>query len=693
MDVWSPSAVPVGILRWNGPTNRLTIIAKMTLVPKAGTLVLADEQEPLRAAIPSTLGVSEELHYPGDFVPFKPRCDVLVVGSAYAQQPSSIIPVQFRVGALERRVYALAGQPSTSIPLSSRYLRLQPVSHAEEAAIGPLSVQHAHRARFADTRIPAQATGFELTTLPADFDGRFFNAAPAEQQIDPLTPGVAFVAPWRGDTQIMWVPPMRPRIFVFDQSHESGLREMTLVCDTVWIDLDRTRCVLTFRGVVDPRYGSPFPTALVAVFASAYDAVLAGAAKAICARASVRPATEPKDVEGFVPEPAWPPPSQKSPISVRSSAPPKDDDGTKVYPQFTPRTATIPFASKTLPPDDDGPKKRFSDDDEPGTRILTNVVPRVPAPRSRTFHDDEPGTSVLTNLADLMARSTTLPFVPTQHEPADKPSARLANDSQHAPRAAGLPFVSTTEAPDEGPGAHMLPNTTPRAPVLPFAGASRAFDALSDSRIAPGAGAALPFVQVHRAADTTANRAQPSSLPGPSTIIPDLTAPATVLPFVPASRPLDAWPDASATPPKPQRAPGALNSEVTAPQSVLPFVSTEPEQRPGAAPIGLPFVSNESITAPIATAPTTLDTSALIRISLDTFAEIKVDLWSGVGLREALTKHGIDQRTYHLFERRHADELGDELRQGALDRTQALRAALRRARERRAPISADDGLL
>ena len=82
-----------------------------------------------------------------------------------------------------------------------------------------------------------------------------------------------------------------------------------------------------------------------------------------------------------------------------------------------------------------------------------------------------------------------------------------------------------------------------------------------------------------------------------------------------------------------------------------------------------------------------------MRISLDTFAEIKVDLWTGVRLRDALAKHGIDQRTYHLHERRQTDELGDEVRQGALERTRELRAALRRARERRASISTDEVIL
>ena len=98
MDVFSPSAVPVGILWWNGPTRRLTVIAKMTLMPQGGALVLADEQEPLRMGIPSTLGVAEELHHPSDFVPFKPRCDVLLVGSAYVSTPQAVIAVYFRVG-------------------------------------------------------------------------------------------------------------------------------------------------------------------------------------------------------------------------------------------------------------------------------------------------------------------------------------------------------------------------------------------------------------------------------------------------------------------------------------------------------------------------------------------------------------------------------------------------------------------
>ncbi|MBK9261300.1 MAG: DUF2169 domain-containing protein [Polyangiaceae bacterium] len=638
MDVWSPSAVPVGILWWNGPTRRLTIIAKMTLMPKAGALVLADEQEPLRLSAPSSFDVPEELHYSSDFVPFKPRCDVLVVGSAYSPTEASIIPVHVRVGACDRRVYALAGQPSTSIPLSSLYLRREPVSSAEEVAVGPLSPHHPHRARFADARIPPRASGFERTNLPADFDGRYFNTGPIEQQTDPITPGMALVVPSRGaQDQTFWIPPLTPRIFLFDQTTESGLREVAMTCDTIWIDTDRERYVLTFRGVIDPAYGGQFPSAVVAVFASIYDAVLAGAARMICSQATVRKATEPQSLEEEIAEPALPDPT----ITPSRAASFQDEEGTSLYTISSSKASTLPFASTSIPRSEEA--------------------------------------------------------------------------------------------------ASMLPDAATRPPVLPFVGGASALSAMSDSTPAQQLANVLPFVQAHPAPTPAMSRPATTTAPRPRTLVPGVTVSGPALPFVQASHSLDARPE---SPPfdttsrsvlpfvsnEPRKRPSTMppaesivsteyDRPSAPPPQALPFVSTE-HDRPSAPPPqalhALPFVSNDPkpsvlgrfdaqplAGAPLGTAAApsvsepapALDTSALMRLSLDTFAEIKVDLWSGVGLREALAKHGIDQRSYHLYERRQTEELGDDVRQGALDRTRALRAALRRARERRGPISTDDGIL
>src|SRR4051812_10448749 len=108
MKVFSFAPLPVGVLVWNDPEPCVTVIAKWTLTFGRAGLADAVEQEPLCHAIPSLFGSPGELHHPSDFVPKKARCDVLLSGSAYAAMPLPAIGARIRIGAFQKRFFALA---------------------------------------------------------------------------------------------------------------------------------------------------------------------------------------------------------------------------------------------------------------------------------------------------------------------------------------------------------------------------------------------------------------------------------------------------------------------------------------------------------------------------------------------------------------------------------------------------------
>ena len=524
MDVWSSSAVPVGTLWWKAPDPRLTVIAKMTLSFRAGTLVLAEEQEPLYTAVPSAIGVAEELQHPEDFVPYKPRCDVLLVGSAWAATPCSVIPFWFRVGPLERLVYALAGRPVNAIPLSSKYLRRSP-SGGEAVAVGPLSTHHPDRAGFVQAKIPARAAALEREILPPGVDLGWFNTAAVAQRMDAISAGMHMVVPWFGIAPAecaCHIPAFHPQIFIPDPANPRSHRKVPLGCDTILIDIDRAKCVLTFRGTIprDPRVG--FPSHLVAVVASSVDLSFPGALEAMLAKASVRRSLEPADVEARL---------------GRASA----DTPALTAPGMGARSSPHAVTTSNFPSDADGTETLL-----PQGGVTAPVLPFAPSPAGdRTSSAPAPSPQ---RAEDASERETLLP------------SSKAAEDADAVETHLSLPGVV--------------------APVLPF--------------VTRGAAEAV------------------------------------------------VGPPLAAEPPSRAIAPDAAE-----------------------------------------------DDGAQVIIALETFAAIKVALWSGVALREALARHSVDPRTYHLYERRQASALGEDAARGKLERARALQSALRGARERSNPPPID----
>jgi len=316
-DVLNPTPLVAEALPLFPPSrDKLTLIVKGTFeVRRDGRTRLAEAQLPL-SADEHEGGEATPVRYESDLVPFKPRADLLCVGRAYAPggQPVASLPVRF--GLLDRpkeirvvgdRRLRMVGptpevgppEPFTSMDLSycrafggadpedpngasvcptnpfgrgyarnAGAQRDRPMPNLEDprqplrslaeplppAGFGPMGRTWQPRLALAGTYDERWQTE-RAPEPPEDFDYRFFNAAPPDQQIEGYL---------RGD-ESLWVenlhpelsrltvrlPGVRMRAFVeagADVAHVgAGLRELRLRLDTVWLDMEALRLVLVWR--------------------------------------------------------------------------------------------------------------------------------------------------------------------------------------------------------------------------------------------------------------------------------------------------------------------------------------------------------------------------------------------------------------------------------------------------------------
>src|SRR4051812_14485465 len=107
--VVSPYSFPVLPLPWeSAPGQRmLTVVVKATfrLVPGAEAM-LADAQDPLGGDLPWQGDARAALFRPTDWVPFKPRADVLLAGHAYAPRraPVEALVARLVCGGLDKGI-------------------------------------------------------------------------------------------------------------------------------------------------------------------------------------------------------------------------------------------------------------------------------------------------------------------------------------------------------------------------------------------------------------------------------------------------------------------------------------------------------------------------------------------------------------------------------------------------------------
>lgn len=293
------------------PGHSLTVVAKGSyrLLPEGGLAPLPPaEAAPLTGDAPVGDPTPSSPRYATDFAPWKPRVDVLLVGSCHqpAGKPGLVARPALSVGKLRKElvvfgdrrwVEASPGQivpgepkPWSSLPLGweaafggpgfeanplgKGYTSEAPASVAllpalpnverpgkplrsprdqqEPTGFGPLDRSWStHRAklgtydqRWLETRWPY---------FPDDFDPSFWNSAPADQQLDELRGDELVVLegllPDRPRAEVE-LPALRARCFAKRTAEDAPIEEVALRLDTLHVDSDTGIFTLVWRGVL-----------------------------------------------------------------------------------------------------------------------------------------------------------------------------------------------------------------------------------------------------------------------------------------------------------------------------------------------------------------------------------------------------------------------------------------------------------
>ncbi len=285
----------------------------LSVVVKAGFVLNPDAPMKLAAEPPESSGDQniesedgrKELAYPSDFVPFKPRSDVLLLGTAYApaEKPVSYLKVSMRVGQLRKEAHIFGDRywkrrfpmwSEMTPPVPFRTMPIQfarafggakfkmnpagfgfqherlpnielpnqlisgPSSHPTPASFGPVAADwEPRRSKVGSYKGNWQKERWPW--FPDNFDSSYFNAAPEDQQVEGYL---------RGDEELEFqnlhpkhsvyrsrLPGLRARAFVQVElvDAQTEFREVKLNLDTAWINLDKEQVVLVWRGLTPIR--------------------------------------------------------------------------------------------------------------------------------------------------------------------------------------------------------------------------------------------------------------------------------------------------------------------------------------------------------------------------------------------------------------------------------------------------------
>jgi uncharacterized protein YjbI with pentapeptide repeats len=287
--------------RIHPPALIATFIVKATLRLRPDELPLPwpEGPDPLSGDVHREDDPTRSLRYSSDLVPFKPRADVLLVGTAHpAGRTVSRLELGLRVGTASKRLVVLgerswdgrlrrgevpsepdllSGVPvAYELALGGPGSAKNPVGRGQQSDLAPRLEYPARPVRSRDDDLDPAGFGpiardweprrslvgtysdtwvkERWPSYPEDFDSAFFNAAPADQQREGYL---------RGDEELELenlhpdhriyrsrLPALRARCFL-DQRTDAGelvFREVPLCLDTLWMDMDAEKLVLVWRG-------------------------------------------------------------------------------------------------------------------------------------------------------------------------------------------------------------------------------------------------------------------------------------------------------------------------------------------------------------------------------------------------------------------------------------------------------------
>lgn len=259
--------------------------------------VLSDVQEPIAGDRHYDEDPRQSLYAASELALYKPRTDVMLVGSAFApdREPVEAFITRLSIGELDKSLGVVgdrvwidgpdgpepsAPRPFTRMPL--RYERAvrapdnpvgfdltrapqagalalpnleaadDEIGRGRTVGFGPVSPMSRTRRSLLSAEAWAWLSSGGRGPLPASFDFAFYNAAPRDQQIELLRAGATIVLEnmsLRHPRLETRLPVVRPKAFLVPNEVERG-SEIALRCDTVWIDTDRGVVTLSWRGIV-----------------------------------------------------------------------------------------------------------------------------------------------------------------------------------------------------------------------------------------------------------------------------------------------------------------------------------------------------------------------------------------------------------------------------------------------------------
>lgn len=242
VEIESLCPFPVATVLWEPKPGRpsLTVCVKATYALIHGrTAEIAGQQILPCDDIPSDAAGS--LYAPSDFVPLKKRVDILIVGHAYTKSLSA-------TDAIVARASVCGVSKARRVTADRSWI-------GSPDGFGPIPADVRVRTRARPLRDDEARWALHFGAIagppPQGFDYGFFNVAPPDQQLDALPSTLSITLENLGPTRPLLetrLPVIQPR--AFRVSRRTGLSyEVTLRCDTVWIDCDRGIAVMSWRGV------------------------------------------------------------------------------------------------------------------------------------------------------------------------------------------------------------------------------------------------------------------------------------------------------------------------------------------------------------------------------------------------------------------------------------------------------------
>jgi uncharacterized protein YjbI with pentapeptide repeats len=294
LELAAMAPLSLGRMLWRDGAGalQLTVIAKATFEIRPDHTARLVDPYPLFGDMYFEENRSRSLRVATDFAPRKARVDVLFSGAAYApvgeRVPHRPIRLAMAVAGkalFDRRLLAIGsrerdrtGAPTAPQPFAYLPLRwelaygggssqdnpigvgedpadpalpslVDPANPTKAVGLGPVPPSWQVRRALLGDVDPATFAA-PVPTLPATVDFAYFNAAPPEQQVTAL----------RGDEQVLmsglhptlpeiaWrLPGMRAHAVL---EIEGARRDVPLEADTLWIEGERLRATLTWRGSI-----------------------------------------------------------------------------------------------------------------------------------------------------------------------------------------------------------------------------------------------------------------------------------------------------------------------------------------------------------------------------------------------------------------------------------------------------------